>query len=337
MPKARDSARRQWSVAVSVTVFVLIGSVGAACGGDDESSAGSSPEGDLRIVQIPTSVSDFTQTVTVGAEEAAAEAGAELEVQIPAKADVSSQTSTLNGVIASRPDAVLLEPIDGEGMMPPVSQAKRAGIKVITYDSNLADPDLPDSFVANDYVEAGREIGRQLDELTGGDGELLFMAGLAGLPFSENLVKGFEAHVSGVSGLQALPIQYEEFEPARASSITAATVTSSPDLTGIYVGNQSVHRAATGVLRQRGLTGEISTVGFDGTPDGVRLLRSGALDVIISSPARDYGRVAVGFAIDAANGEEPPAEETLPYCVLTKENVDEPENEKCLYEKAEAN
>jgi ribose transport system substrate-binding protein len=327
------ASRRRIALAVAIAMLSL-GVVACGSNGDaggDTSGGGGGEQ--YRIVQVPTSLSDFTHTVNLGARAAAAEAGATVDLQIPGTADAAGQTATLNAVIATRPDAILLEPIDGEAMLPAVEQAKKAGIKVVTYDSNVVDESAPDAFVAVDYVRFGSDIARTLDELVGGEGKLLHLAGLPGLPVSQRMKEGYLEYVRAHPRLTSLPIDYTQFETSRASAITEATLTAHPDLAGAFIGGLTELSGALSALERAGALGRVRTIGWDGTPEGIQRMRDGELDRIISAPAGRYGEEAVKAAVAALNGEEP-AIGALSACVLSADNVDDPASAPCVFQQA---
>lgn len=308
----------------------------AACGSSDDGGAGTASSGSgsgesIRVVQIPTSVSEFTVTIRGGAEAEAKKLGVDYQIQIPAKPDVASQTATMNAVIASRPDVILLEPIDGQGMIPPVTQAKAAGIKVITYDSNLRDESLPDAFLSTDYVEGGRSIARELLRLTGDRGTMLYLALFPGLTFTQNLLRGYEDVMDGSSDVTQLPVGYTEYESSRASSIVSGALSRTPDLAGAFIGTFAEQKGALAALRSAGAIGRVRTVAWDATPDTVDNLKAGNIDVIISVPAYDYGVRLIQLAQELTDGRDVPAVTSLGDCVITRENLDDADVRPCIY------
>lgn len=330
--RRRRSASRSRLAVAAATALLGLGVV-ACGGGDDGGSAGDDADKQYRIVQVPTSLSDFTHTVNLGARAAAEEAGATVVLQIPATADAAGQTATMNAVIATRPDAILLEPIDGEAMLPAVEQAKRAGIKVVTYDSNVVDEDAPDAFVAVDYVRFGSDVASTLDQLVGGEGKLLHLAGLPGLPVSQRIKEGYLDYVAAHPRLTSLRIDYTQFETSRASAITEAMLTANPDLAGAFVGTLTELSGALSALERAGRLGSVRTISWDGTPEAIQRMRDGELDRVISAPARQYGEEAVKAAVALLDGQEAALPE-LSACVLSADTVDDPANQTCVFEQA---
>jgi ribose transport system substrate-binding protein len=329
---SRFSSRlRSPIAALAIVAFAL---VLAACGdsdsGGDGSGGGSGSK--PRVVQIPAGQTEFTQTVRTAAAKEAEKLGVDYEVQVPAKPDVGGQTETLNAVIASKPDVILLEPIDGKGMMPPIQQAKQAGIKVITYDSNVEDAGLPDAFLSTDYVEGGKVIARELLDMTGDKGTMLHLAAIPGLNFTENLLKGYKDVMSATPGVTQLPVAYTTGEPSKAASIVSAALSRDPDLAGAFIGTLPEQKGALNALRSADALHKVKTVAWDANPATIQTLTDGDIDVVVSVPAGEYGKRLISMAKDLADGKKVQTPVQLGTCVITKDNVDSDDVKPCMYE-----
>ncbi|CAG0931631.1 partial Ribose import binding protein RbsB, partial [Thermoflexales bacterium] len=107
----------------------------------------------------------FYFTMQRGAQQAAADLGLELVVQIPPKWNVTDQTPMLDAMVARGDlDALFLAPVDKEGMIAPLQKANESGLPIITVDTFIGDGDyvngpitFPLSFIASDN-ELGGEI-----------------------------------------------------------------------------------------------------------------------------------------------------------------------------------
>src|ERR1700734_478954 len=82
----------------------------------------------------------FCLAIQHGAEAAAKEEGVELSVQAPSKFDTSAQVSQLSSVLATKPEALILEPLDANALIAPVNQYKQEGIPTVMVDTTVNDP-----------------------------------------------------------------------------------------------------------------------------------------------------------------------------------------------------
>lgn len=120
-----------------VLVLILFALVLAGCAGekvvpDPNGSGGTNaPEGKLRIAYVPWDTSNpYWVAVINGLQERANEVGADLTVLDP-KQDLATQVSMIENLITSKVDAILLSPIDANGVLDVVEKAQAAGIPVL--------------------------------------------------------------------------------------------------------------------------------------------------------------------------------------------------------------
>lgn len=306
------------------------------CGDDDKGSSSSAKAGtDYEVVFIPgVTGDDFFHTIWLGAEDEAAKLGVSISQQAPPKYEPASQIPIVNAAVARKPDAIIIAATDAEALQAPLEQAAQRGIKVVTFDTSVSDPSFAVTHVSSDVVEAGRIVAEQLVRLTDAEGKLMYIDHAPGVGFAQDLRKGFTEVVDGEPGLDLLPIQYFDLEPQKANTITRTTITRHPDLAGAFVGVAFGSQGAVPALESAGKLDQVKTVAFDAFVQNMKLLEAGKLDSVVSVAAREYGTETVKAAVDALNGKTVPKEIQPKICAFTAENVDDPENEPCLYSRA---
>ena len=306
----------------------------AACGGDDEGGAtGGADQQQYSLTLIQGVKGDqFYVTMQCGAQEAAAAAGATLEVTAPDEFDASLQTPVVNAVVAKKPDAILIAPTDTQAMIPPLTQAKAAGIKLVFVDTTTENgAELAESEIASDNEEGGREAARSLAELTGGKGSVLVINVKPGISTTDARAKGFEDEIKKTPGLKYVGVEYSNDKPEVAAAKTTALLAAHPDLVGIFGTNLfSAEGAATG-LRSAGATEKVKIVGFDAGPKQVEDLEQGIVQALIAQKPADIGKAGVEQAIAALKGEPVQKKIGTGFVVVTKENMNNPDVEPFLY------
>jgi len=307
-----------------------------ACGDDDKGSSSSSKAGkDYEVVFIPgVTGDDFFHTIWLGAEDEAGKLGVSISQQAPPKYEPASQIPIVNAAVARKPDAIIVAATDAEALQAPLEQAAQRGIKVVTFDTTVSDPRFAVTHVSSDVVQAGRIVAEQLVTLTGGEGKLMYIDHAPGVGFAQDLRKGFTEVVEGEPRLDLLPIQYFDLEPQKANTITRTTVTRHPDLAGAFVGVGFGSQGAVPALESAGKLDQVRTVAFDAFVQNMKLLEARKLDSVVSVAAREYGAETVKAAVESLNGQSVPKKIQPKICAFTAENVDDPENEPCLYSRA---
>jgi len=324
------------AMTIALALVALCGFQTGCGGDDDEEPAGSqSKSSDHELVFIPgVTGDDFFHTIWLGAKEEADRLGVSIEQQAPPKYEPSSQIPIVNAAVARGPDALIVAATDAEALQAPLEQAAGRGVKVVTFDTTTEDPSFAVTHVSSDVVEAGRLVGEQLVELTGGDGKLMYIDHAPGVGFARDLRSGFTEVVEGEEGLELLPIQYFDLDPQKANTITRTTITRHPDLAGAFVGVAFGSTGAVPALESAGKLGDVKTVAFDAFVQNMKLLEQGKLDAVVSVAAREYGAATVRAAVDSLNGKDVPEKVQPKICPFTADTADDPENAPCLYERA---
>jgi ribose transport system substrate-binding protein len=322
--------RRRWLVGTVALALLL-----AACGGDDEggggAAGGAEQQYSLTLIQ-GVKGDQFYVTMQCGAQEAAAAAGATLEVTAPDEFDASLQTPVVNAVVAKKPDAILVAPTDTQAMIPPLTQAKAAGIKLVFVDTTTENgAELAESEIASDNEEGGREAARSLAELTGGKGSVLVINVKPGISTTDARAKGFEEEIKKTPGLKYIGQEYSNDKPEVAAAKATAALAAHPDLVGIFGTNLfSAEGAATG-LRSAGSAEKVKIVGFDAGPKQVEDLEQGIVQALIAQKPADIGKAGVEQAIAALKGEPVQKKIGTGFVVVTKENMNDPDVKPFLY------
>jgi ribose transport system substrate-binding protein len=322
--------RRHWLVGLVALALTL-----AACGGDDEGggAGGGGTEKQYKLTLIQGVKGDqFYVTMQCGAQEAARAAGATLDVTAPDEFDASLQTPVVNAVTAKKPDAILVAPTDTKAMIPPLTQAKAAGIKLVFVDTTTENSaELAESEIASDNEEGGREAARTLAELTGGKGSVLVINVKPGISTTDARAKGFEEEIKKTPGLKYVGQEYSNDKPEIAAAKTTAALAAHPDLVGIFGTNLfSAEGAATG-LRSAGASEKVKVVGFDAGPKQVEDLEQGIVQALIAQKPADIGKAGVEQAIAALKGESVQKKIGTGFVVVTKENMNNPDVQPFLY------
>jgi ribose transport system substrate-binding protein len=316
-----------------ICVALALGLV--ACGDSSDDRAGNSGDS-LKIYMVSAPPGDdFYYTIERAAKAEAERIGADLEIQNMPKYEASSQVSLVNAGIAKKPDAILVGAVDVNALQAPLERAVERGIKVITFDGNIRDPEgVAETFVSSDIVELGRSAARTQLELIGNRGKVFYQGTAPDTSFFDNLRDGWTEIMDAEPGIEQLPVVYSDFEPSKASSQMQTILTAHPDLAGGFAGIFLDQQGIVPALERAGKINQVRAVGVDGATANVERLRKGQLGAIVSVKAADYGTQIIQAAKQAVDGKQLPSKTVIGQCVLTAETLDDPANRACLYEKA---
>jgi ribose transport system substrate-binding protein len=330
MQRSATRTRRR-TVAGLVTSLAIASLALAACGDDEENGGGSaSGGGDNYKMTLVAGVKgdEFYITMNCGAQAEAKKLGVDLDFQGPDQFDATLQTPVLSGVIASKPDAILIAPTDTKAMYAPIKQAADAGIKIVLVDTTLEQADMAVSQIASDNEGGGRDAAKALAEQIGGSGKVFVNNVKPGISTTDARAKGFEEEAKAL-GLEYVGLEYNQDQPDKAAAIVKAQLAKNPDLKGIFATNLFGAEGSAAGLREAGKKDTVKIVGFDAGPKQVADLEEGLLQALVAQQPADIGAQGVQQAVAALKGEPTKPEIATGSTILTKDNL--AENQDAVY------
>jgi ribose transport system substrate-binding protein len=293
----RQSAIRQWALVCLVASF--------ACGGSQESSQ-------YTIAVIPKGTTHaFWQSIHAGARQAAKELGVEVVWRGPLREDDrDSQVSEVENAVARGVSGIALAPLDDTALVAPVTNAVRAGIPVVIFDSGLKGGDFV-SFVATDNDAGGRLAGEHLAKVLGGKGKVVLLRYAEGHDSTTRREEGFLAAIKANAGIEILSSNQYGGADVEGSYKMGETVLSrykKPDgslgVDGIFCPNESSAFAMLRVLQDNGWAGKVRFIGFDASDNLVKGLRSGHIEALVVQDPVRMGYLSVKTMVAHLKGEK---------------------------------
>jgi len=302
--------------ALYVLLVVLAAALVAGCG----RGGGGGEEGQRTIgLSISTLNNPFFVTLRDGAQRAAKEAGVELIVS-DAQNDAAQQQDDIQAFITQQVDAILVNPVDSEAVVPAIQAANDAGIPVIALDRGAAGGEI-ETLIASDNVEGGRMAARELIRLVG-SGPVAQLEGIPGTSAARDRGKGFEEVIEGQDAVRLVASQPANFDRAQGLNVTQNILQAHPEIKGIFAQNDEMALGAVQALGERAGT-EVKIVGFDAIEDALKAIRDGRMNATIAQQPAKMGSLGVRNAIKVIEGESVPKNIPVEVRLVTKENVSE--------------
>jgi ribose transport system substrate-binding protein len=326
----RISRREFLGIAAAGAGVALLG----ACGGGGGGGQGGGGESYRLTLIVGVTGDEFYTTMECGAQAAARELGAELNVQGPEEFSAAEQTPILNAAIQANPDAILIAPTDRTAMVAPIQSAVNQDIPVVLVDTTIEKEEIALARISSDNIEGGRQAGEALAREIGEEGKVLVISVKPGISTTDQRQQGFEEAIKQYPNIEYLGTRFCNDDPTVAASITTSTLQSNPDLKGIFGANVfSGQGAGTGVRQSGKKNNQVSVVAFDASPTQVEDLRSGNVDVLIAQHPNDIGDRGVRIAVDyLESGQEPSSKQvTTGFTTVTRDNLEDPEVQEYLY------
>lgn len=149
-----------YSAAVAVLALTL-----GACGksnAKNEAASGGSAEGG-KVVFVPkVTGNSFFESGNLGAQEIAKKEGFTVDYQGNSVASVANQVTIINNAVQTGAGAIAISSVDPTGLDNALKQAQKAGLKVVTWDSDVS-PDARSLMVSQGTPE---QLGEMLVKMS---------------------------------------------------------------------------------------------------------------------------------------------------------------------------
>ncbi|WP_184335000.1 rhamnose ABC transporter substrate-binding protein [Povalibacter uvarum] len=271
------------------------------CGSRDATNASER----VRIGIVAKSLGNgFFDAVHKGAAEAAGPLDVDLIFTGPTTPTAEGQIEVVNALIAQRVDAIAISANDPDAVVPALQRAAQRGIKVISYDSAVAEAGRVAHLAPSSDQLIGETVAQLAAELApGGKGKI---AVVSATPTSTNqnawlaqLKQALTAH----PGLELAAVAYGDDVSDKSYRETTALLQQHPDL-AVMISLSSVGIvAAARAVEDRGLTGKLPVTGLGLPSELAGYVKRGVVPKFAIWNPIDLGYATTQIAARIARGE----------------------------------
>lgn len=238
--------------------------------------------------------------------KAAADKRPELEVIFKdAQNKSSTQQDQVREFIRQKIDLLIISPKEARPLTRPVGEAMDAGIPVIVLDRAI-EGDKYTCFIGADNVKIGREAGKYMVKLLGGQGGIVELKGLMTSVPGIDRHKGFMEGIKG-SKIKILADPDCEWLEEKAQAEMNSILSRFPKIDAVYGHNDpSAHGAYMAAKAEgKGREKTLKFIGIDALPhEGVKYVRQGILTATFEYPTG--GKEAIDVATQILSGQKVP-------------------------------
>lgn len=234
--------------------------------------------------------------------------------------DASKQLDQIDNLIAQKVNAIVVVPVDYEGIVPGVEKANQAGIPIIALGIQSAGGKY--TFVGSKNIDAGRMQGEYMKAHLPKDAKILYLQGTPGLYHSQERLKGFEETL-GRPDVKILANLSGNYDRAEGMKVTEDWIQSFPKFDAIIAANDQMALGALEALKGSDRLKGVMIAGVDGVPDALKAIKAGEMSQTIFQNAGGQAKAAFEVVEAIKKGEQPPAEKLVPFESITKDNVDQ--------------
>ncbi|MFJ1707683.1 ABC transporter substrate-binding protein [Kitasatospora sp. NPDC088346] len=328
MWSVRDKRRL---VSAAGAVLALAPTACSAIGGD-EPAVNKGSAAHRKVTLITGLKSDpFYVTMTCAAQAEAQLLKMDLTVDGSAQWDVNVQRPLIDSAAASRPDGLLVSPVDQDALTPSLKRLQTAGTKIGLVDTAVGDSAVGITRISSDNETGGVLAALALAKQMGDKGSVLLISVKAGVTTTDARIKGFVEEMARHPGITVLPTLYDDNQPATAAAQVQSALAAHPDLRGVFAGNTITAQGIATGLTQAGKQRTVKVVGFDAGPDQVTALNAGTVQVLVAQDPAGIGTQAVDQLAAAFEGRSVSPEIATTMAAITKEDIGNPDFAKYLY------
>lgn len=213
----------------------------------------------------------YWQVHKAGLEAAADELGVQTFFTGVMGDSVEQQITIMEQEIAKRPAGILVGPLNGPAFVPVINKAIKAGIPVITVDTDSPDSDRL-SYIGTDGHAAGEKAADLMAELLGGAGKV-GISNLVGFEACEARARGFIDRVEAkYPKMEVVAVVDDKADTEIATKVNSEMIIANPDIKGIF-GTDGVSPIGMGAaVKNLNKTGDIILLGFDPMPQTLQLM-----------------------------------------------------------------
>lgn len=228
-------------------------------------------------------------------ELTARDLGAEVNVQV-ANGDIEEQIAQIKYFIRKKMDVIVVIAVDGSALKEVVSEAKRNGIKVISYDRLLREG-KSDLYISFDNEAVGRLMAESLSQALHGEGNIFT---IYGSPSDYNVTQVREG-LTKVLEDSSIRVVYENYCDNWLAELAFDAVeeglSKTPrNLSGVICGNDDLASQAFRALAENRLAGKVVLVGQDAELSACQRIVEGTQYMTVYKSVEQLAMKAAEFA-----------------------------------------
>ncbi|WP_428390362.1 substrate-binding domain-containing protein [Lichenicoccus sp.] len=205
-----------------------------------------------------------------GAKEAAKLLNIKFLYTGPVTASAQGQVDVFNSLIARRFDVITTTSNNPTQLAPALKRAMKQGIKVVSYDSDVA-PDARDFFIQNTAYDAlGKALVDGVAKYAGADAKVAILSSTPDATIQNEWIKALKAYMtSAYPKMTIVTTQYGQSSPSQSLTAGLNILQANPDVTGIIAPDGAAEVGAAAAAQKLGKTGKVFVTGCS-DPDSIR-------------------------------------------------------------------
>ncbi|OLF11651.1 LacI family transcriptional regulator [Actinophytocola xinjiangensis] len=238
----------------------------------------------------------FRIAETQSIKDEAQAAGVRQLLTTNANSQLGKQISDIQDMINKGAQALIVAPLNSDGLEPALDAARAKNIPVLTIDRKVNSTPCEDyvAFLGSDFVEQGKRAAQEMAAALGEKGKVAILLGASGNNVTTDRTNGFVDELAKIApDVEIVAQQTGEFARDKGQQVMEQIIQAQPDITGVYAENDEMALGALVALKSAGKKpgGDIHVVSIDGTRNAVQKIVDGEMYSVVESNPR-FGPLA---------------------------------------------
>ena len=254
---------------------------------------------------VKDAVTPYWRHMLDGAKKEASKQGVKIIEYAPLQMqNFEEQVRQVEDAIQKKVDAMVLAPINSQGIIPVVEKANAARIPVVTVNTRSFGGKIV-TFVGVEHYEGAKKLGEYMMKKVGGKGNVLLIEGNPAAQPSQERVRGFKEAIAANPGAKILAQQPAMFRRDLAMNVMENLLQSHPKVDMVIALNDEMALGSIKALEQAGRKGVLVS-GFDGAPEGLEAILAKRMVASLDQDPHGQGELSIRACVDAINSKQVP-------------------------------
>ncbi|MCS6231848.1 ribose ABC transporter substrate-binding protein RbsB [Shewanella baltica] len=268
---------------------------------------------DTLAMVVSTLNNPFFVTMKEGAEAKAQELGYRLIV-LDSQNDPSKELANVEDLVVRGVKVILINPTDSDAVANSIRLANNSNIPVMTLDRG-ANHGKVASHIASDNVAGGKLAAEFIAQRLGADAKVIQLEGIAGTSAARERGEGFSKGAAEHK-LTILASQPADFDRTKGLNVLENLLISNSNVNAVFAQNDEM---ALGAVRAAQAAGKsLLIVGFDGTKEGIAMVKRKRLAATIAQQPELIGALGIESADKLLKGQAVEAFIPVPLKVISE-------------------
>ncbi len=238
----------------------------------------------------------FRIAETQSIKDEAAKVGVKELLTTNANSQLSKQISDIQDMINKGAQALIVAPLNSDGLEPALAAARAKDIPVLTVDRKVNAEPCKDyvAFLGSNFVEQGKRAAQEMAKAMGNKGKVAILLGSSGNNVTTDRTNGFVDEMKNVApDIEIVAQQTGDFARDKGQQVMEQIIQAQPEITGVYAENDEMALGALVALKSAGKTPgtDVHVVSIDGTRNAVQKIVDGEMYAVVESNPR-FGPLA---------------------------------------------